>query len=1628
MTPIDQANDINDIDQNSTEEKKGKYFISAYVSNTIKTFFLDSGADLSCCNEELAKYGDRKKLRKPIDVKSFDENSRQTITESVVIRMHFGPVIAHLRFYICNTKTNIIGTDLLRNKTVRISLNTFTEIMNLGEFTFMTKPTVEESVEELEKRRKLHKQSSARETRKKERNWARVAENCIIKPFGLTDVKLETDFKLSPQQEYVFISLFDEDVNDQLNIPCIKLTNNEGKFSVPVENRNNCDYGLKKKTALGEIKMCSNEIGKYTVLAFDQEEIDEALKDLFPSATINSNKSGEKEEENEKNTKKPSENQTIETEIPIPQDLTALQKKKSNLKTNENGKDGRPPEGKKVHFEKNSKVEGESKSKPDDYKPTPIKITNPDEKVEYEEGPIKFTELINRNKVPPEALIKCMKDGIEMDLEMNVPEADIGINEDPIDVEEERRRNRNCPYWPSREEFLAHFDFSSVEERYLEETKQLLWDFRGAFFNEAKPEMFRRGINMAPIEIKMKKGMEPTKRHPPRRMNEEKLKHLKEHIKLMLQRGIIEELKDGADDAYINPCMIVLEERFVASIGVVRKSRFVLDLSYLNTCAATVQYPLPYTQDFISSISQSPYKVFTNVDFCAMFYQMNITERCARRYFAFQCLNRTFYLKKMVMGYSGAPSFCQKLVERCFRSAINSHPFIDDVTTKSETQLLHIRRDLPLMLAICSKYNLLISPKKVDLMKDNVRVLGFQLSRSSKAIANEKKEKIKGMQFPTTKKEALSKAAFFAYFMGVAPRLSELMAPLRRLAHPKVRFKPTQEDKDKFEEMKDYLLDERVGAMRTASPDPKTLTIIFCDASTTSIGCVAAQMLPPLPESGLDQEKKYLSIVACWSRKIEDTWSAYPIWILELCALEESTHKLAYLLSGRCFYCVTDSSTVRAWSSLEIVPRDIARKIIRLQNFNYRIIFCESRLNPSDFLTRWNDHEKPVCRFPRFLSKRIISPSGEEIPWEKLFSKVQAKEAEAFFNAKRRQEMAYAVDPEMKIENNKDELKFDMKNFREAIMDDPEVDKDKNQNNKHKTNAKSNKKGQKLDMKNVNSIIAAYTLTDADVEEGVDELLEDPPLDKDATSDVILEEFKGAQLRKVENLQNDENIEKIKEMIKNKEPNPGKTEAMILPPEIKHFIKNKSLFKLNNDNILLRLWINSNGQIDQLIVVGNKQFHDIVDSTHKSLASAHQHAGQRRTFMSLKKRYFNFTMRKTIASIINQCPSCQLNKHHKACASRGGNAIAMEPNTEGVCDLVGPLKSFCQTAAGHPRYIFVYVDNHTRFVITYVLSSAADNQIYEAILHTRNTLCGLPAKLQMDNAICKENSKTLTFLRAHGVEISHGLPYVSRCQTRAERAINSLVREICKLQTQHPRTSFTRLVADATFILNSTPCTTLGNNDNNYCPRDLHFAKCPTDFLHHKGSISNEDLGASAKTASQCTLVNDVMRHLKRKRLSSATDYNKILKPGQICLKKKSVFPTGTAKKLGYKVTFRVYKIKSRVASNNYRCIDLRSNEESVIGGDCLIKLTLTAPEAIKLSEEMENLAAREFVSNHLRIDDESAPEIRRLLTRTRREEEEEDSSEPERRRSERIRAREERNYQTNCVSCEDMQSIFDMK
>ena len=123
------------------------------------------------------------------------------------------------------------------------------------------------------------------------------------------------------------------------------------------------------------------------------------------------------------------------------------------------------------------------------------------------------------------------------------------------------------------------------------------------------------------------------------------------------------------------------------------------------------------------------------------------------------------------------------------------------------------------------------------------------------------------------------------YFMPVAPLLSEKLSHLRRLGHPTVLFKPSPVDTKAFEELKAYLLDDTVGVIRTITNNQKAVTLVWTDSSTTSISGIITQALYPLPSSKLDPTKRYLHIVACWSRHIDDSMSAWPIWLFELVAL-----------------------------------------------------------------------------------------------------------------------------------------------------------------------------------------------------------------------------------------------------------------------------------------------------------------------------------------------------------------------------------------------------------------------------------------------------------------------------------------------------------------------------------------------------------------------------------------------------------------------------------------------------------------------------------------------------------------------------------------------------------------------
>ena len=148
------------------------------------------------------------------------------------------------------------------------------------------------------------------------------------------------------------------------------------------------------------------------------------------------------------------------------------------------------------------------------------------------------------------------------------------------------------------------------------------------------------------------------------------------------------------------------------------------------------------------------------------------------------------------------------------------------------------------------------------------------------------------------------------------------------------------------------------------SADLNDSIVVFTDASATSISGVLCQHMRPLNSK---TDKKELHIVGCWSSTLQESWLNYPIWLLELISLWETTRKFKWLLSSRVFWAVTDSSVVTMWASLDAVPKDLARKILSLQRFQYRILFISGELTPADCFSRDDNNDKCATDYPRFL-------------------------------------------------------------------------------------------------------------------------------------------------------------------------------------------------------------------------------------------------------------------------------------------------------------------------------------------------------------------------------------------------------------------------------------------------------------------------------------------------------------------------------------------------------------------------------------------------------------------------------------------------------------------------------------
>ena len=1583
-----------------------KYFVSADVNGDVITFMVDTGADCSCFPQSLIKNSPIEKMNDPVRIFGFHASSEPHIVDEVVsLELNFEPGTLKSQFMICDTAAEIpiIGADVLRSKS-NVSLDTASNLLSIGDDVIHVKPSIRSSKREFYRRKRIGQSEYRRQNEclNGRESWMRVSQRIALPPHSMTYVECEIDGARMPENVFSLMSLYDNDEDNDIVVASYTFPKAQRSFIIPVENRSSSKLVLWKRFALGEIK-------EHSVSSPNSSDSYDFSDSIITLAELRKNFEGLESSDSDENGK-------VETQFGNP---TVRSKNSENLNLT---------------------------------------------KTVSSATPVPLSTLKGLNRPSEELMQQFYENGVMMDMttDKNIPVIEVDSSE--IDIEAEMKKSEDCPYWTDKTEYLSAFDLSEFTDDELPHAKNLLWNFRHCFYNPATPSQFQQPLNIKPIKIETLPGIRP-KKDKRRTMSAEKQEMLKTHIDRLLAEGVIEELRE-VENCHASNVVVVVEQRYHAvEKKMVTKSRMTVDMRSLNLAIPSSSYPIPDMESFRRELTQEGFKYFSNLDCQTWYHQLPIDPDCGKKLLGFYALNRIFNFKRLPMGLKVAPSVAQAFIDQAYEPHPHAKGFLDDVTTYSKQRDEMLFKDLPLTLAIASRYSILFKREKADLMKPSTRVLGYDISEGSHCgISNEKIEKIKNLPFPTDKKELVSRLAFFNFFNHTCPRLSEILAPLRRLTRKHVKFKTTDEDQRAFQEAKELLLHPELGAIRTPSMNLDHPVCVFTDASALAYSAIVCQYLPPTSKEQTEEHRLY--IVACWSGAVSDTMINFPIYLKELFALAQTFVKYKWFLSFREVIVCTDSQTIQWWTSLGEVSDDVARRLMYIQKFNYKIIYIASCVNPADTFTRLCKTERQGI-YEKFAHDRVFNANGEKIDTARLFSEEKRKMSEQFFR-QRRQALSKPVERvtenrtfvetrDCKLNDSEDSfiippstdaatvceasvtltnhhtgpveerigerlsylrrsldlcvtsvLQGDNNHARrrcrrrrkgrrkltrqdvegsptmppvtENDRDDDENDQDENDqddnnadqneaNEEHQEctncgncipllsqNIQSNneiphctcvcQRNDRLEVEAASFTISAIEIDDADFEEGR-ELIDADTLTDDAVSSIPHPDFDHVTLLVILKIQ--ENDDELKECRRYLEgaPLPDKNEALLLSSNIQDFLRNLSSFRLTPQNVITRIWLEPDGKARPLLVLGSAAFMDMLRQLHefnpKKTTESFAHLGIRKTRKILGKHFYAFKMRKAIEQYIANCPTCRLNNHVVTHRDPQGEQISPEGGALAVIDYVGPWGSFATSGSGRRRFIFVAVDALTRYAYTCVSDSTSDEDTLKHILAIKRQASCLFKKYQMDNAICKKHSKTKKFLEQNGVSISHGLPYNSLSQSKAERFIGTLSRLICKLHTALPTADFQTLVAEATSIYNCSPHDSLPRG---LAPRDLHYAQPAATFFNVdstpiSGLSSKPTLLNAVKAAREAgkeTLKNDVKSFIRRQKFRSPRNLTSQLQIGDLCLKKRSTFHN-SAQKLQFKIDLEAYKIIGKLATNAFKVLNLSSGEISLLSGDVLIRV-----------------------------------------------------------------------------------------
>lgn len=429
-------------------------------------------------------------------------------------------------------------------------------------------------------------------------------------------------------------------------------------------------------------------------------------------------------------------------------------------------------------------------------------------------------------------------------------------------------------------------------------------------------------------------------RSTPYSLSPPKLTSLKQHLRKLMDEGIIEP----SFSQWSSPAFIIPKKDGT--------DRLVVDYRRLNKLVKVDNFPTPNVENAFQYLSQAKY--FTLIDLKSAFHQIPLSET-SKQYTAFVTPVGLYQYNRLPFGLTVSPQVFCRLMDLVLGDLkyVCVFPYVDDLCIYSRDFEQHLR-DVEAVFVKLRAAGLTLHPDKLKLAQRSIAFLGHTISNGMLSVDEERTKVMREFPVPKSVKQVARFLGMCGFYSKFIPLYAEVSAPLNRLKRKGAVFQWSDEQSNAFRKLKHSLSNPPVLCL----PDFQKEFHLYVDASQVALGAVLNQSV-----------NGELKPVAYASRTLNDHEKSLPSYELECMSCCWAVEKFRSYLQFTPFHLYTDNNALTWLFKHPKQLGKVGRMVLKLSAFRFVIHHVRGQQNSvADCLSRPTEVNATVSHTSLFLN------------------------------------------------------------------------------------------------------------------------------------------------------------------------------------------------------------------------------------------------------------------------------------------------------------------------------------------------------------------------------------------------------------------------------------------------------------------------------------------------------------------------------------------------------------------------------------------------------------------------------------------------------------------------------------